>query len=488
MKKFLKIIISIFKNIKTRHLVLSLTFLLISCEEQASDGDSNESDSTNDLIFNDTDFTPDDWTLETHARLDSPNFLEVFDDSQVKRIDINVDKNRWNLMLNNMIELHGQPGSSTGGRPGGGPPGLDNNENPMWVPADIIYNGLKWYRVGVRFKGNSSLVNTWSRGLMKLSFKLDFDEFEDQYPQIDNQRFYGFKQLSLKNNYEDKSFVREKVVGDIFLESGIVSAHTSFCEVYVDFGEGSSYFGLYTIVEEMDDTVIEDQFDESEGNLYKPEGTSASFRNGSFNKDDFIKDSNENDSDWSDIENLFSVLHSNSRLLESDNWQKELDEIFDTDNFLKWLAYNTVLQNWDTYGRMTHNYFLYNDPQRKKIVWIPWDNNEALQRGKMGGALNLDFSNLSKNGQWPLIEYLISNPNYKIKYDTYVAESIEKEFYSGNLISKYELYYSLLYNSAIKEKNGFTFLNSTGDFQNAITELKSHAEDRNIMAKNYLSN
>ena len=44
-----------FKNNKTRHLVLSLTFLLISCEEQASDGDSNELDSTNDLIFNDTD-------------------------------------------------------------------------------------------------------------------------------------------------------------------------------------------------------------------------------------------------------------------------------------------------------------------------------------------------------------------------------------------------------------------------------------------------
>mgnify|MGYP003334889054 CR=1 FL=1 len=68
------------------------------------------------------------------------------------------------------------------------------------------------------------------------------------------------------------------------------------------------------------------------------------------------------------------------------------------------------------------------------------------------------------------------------------AGEVTKEFFSGNLISKYELYYSLLYDSAIKEKNGFTFLNSTGDFQNAITELKSHADDRNIMAKNYLSN
>ncbi len=147
-----------------------------------------------------------------------------------------------------------------------------------------------------------------------------------------------------------------------------------------------------------------------------------------------------------------------------------------------------MLQNWDTYGRMTHNFFLYNDPQSKKIVWIPWDNNEALQRGKMGGALNLDFSNLSKNGQWPLIEYLILNPNYKTRFDTYVAESIEEEFNSEKLISTYEFYFSLLYDSAIKEKSGFTFLNSSGDFLNAITELKSHVEDRNIIAKDYLSN
>ena len=63
------------------------SFLLISCEEQASDGDSNELDSTNDLIFNDTDFTPDDWTLETHARLDSPNFLEVFDPKNIVIIE-----------------------------------------------------------------------------------------------------------------------------------------------------------------------------------------------------------------------------------------------------------------------------------------------------------------------------------------------------------------------------------------------------------------
>ena len=44
---------------------------------------------------------------------------------------------------------------------------------------------------------------------------------------------------------------------------------------------------------------------------------------------------------------------------------------------------------------MTHNYFLYNDPDTGKLNWIPWDNNEALLNGKQGGASSLDFANLA---------------------------------------------------------------------------------------------
>lgn len=58
------------------------------------------------------------------------------------------------------------------------------------------------------------------------------------------------------------------------------------------------------------------------------------------------------------------------------------------------------MQNWDTYGRMTHNYYLYNNPESGKLEWIPWDNNEALQDGKMGGALSLSLSEVGVN--WPL--------------------------------------------------------------------------------------
>ncbi len=73
---------------------------------------------------------------------------------------------------------------------------------------------------GVRFKGNSSLMNTWSSGSLALPFKLDFDEFEDENPAIENQRFYGFKQLSLSNNNNDATFMRDAVTSDIIGRGG----------------------------------------------------------------------------------------------------------------------------------------------------------------------------------------------------------------------------------------------------------------------------
>ncbi len=157
------------------------------------------------LAIDDTDFEATDWTTETHSNDADPNFDEVFEDNAIKRIDIVITEDRWQIMLNDMTNLYG-----TFGRGGWQVDCDDSDEDPIFVPAEVFYNGIEWYRVGVRFKGNSSLRSSWQNGILKLSFKLDFDEFEDDYPQIDNQRFYGFKKLSLKNNYEDKSMLKRK--------------------------------------------------------------------------------------------------------------------------------------------------------------------------------------------------------------------------------------------------------------------------------------
>ena len=457
---------------------LILTFNSCSDDDDAIEVVAEEEE----VVIDDTDFEATDWTEATHSKAADPNFDEVFEDEAVKRIDIVITETRWQSMLDDMTSLYGAFGVGSGG-PGGGL--VDTDEDPIFVPAEVFYNGIEWYRVGVRFKGNSSLQTSWQQGILKLAFKLDFDEFEDDYPQIDNQRFYGFKKLHLKNNYDDKSMMREKVAGDVFRNAGLAGSHTAFFTVYVDHGEGTKYFGVYTMVEDVEDTVLDTHFSDDDGNLYKPDGDAGSFADGSYDEDEYVKKNNEDEADFSDVSSLLSILHADTRTTDTTTWRTNLEAVFDTDVFLKYLAANTVLQNWDTYGRMTHNYYLYNNPDTSKITWIPWDNNEALQLGKMEGSLPLSFTGLNAS-EWPLIGYLYQDAVYKTQYDTYVQEIADGAFNTNTIQSQYATYSALIEPYANTEIDGYTFLNNSSDFQIAVNELNSHVTQRATAVSNYL--
>ena len=461
--------------------IASSLLLLGACSDSNNSDDSANvvDDSTDTTIVTDADFDATDWTEATHSKDADPNFNEVFDDTLVKRFDFVVTADRWQSMLDDMTATYGDLGQS------GGPGLIDTDEDPIFVPADVYYNGTQWYRVGIRFKGNSSLQSSWSQGILKLSFKMDFDEFEDDYPQIDNQRFYGFKKFSLKNNYDDKSQLREKVAADVYRKAGVPVSHTAFYTLYVDHGNGPEYFGLYTLVEEVDGEVLDTQFSSDDGNLYKPENFGASFVDGSFDEEYFEKKTNEDEEDWSDVLALFAALHDETASTDPATWRANLESAFDVDSFLKYLAVNGIIQNWDTYGRMTQNYYLYNNPETSKLTWIPWDHNEALQEGKQGGALALDFANMQGNS-WPLIEKLYADEIYKAQYDYYLLETIGYAFETTTTQMLYDTYSILIEPYATTERAGYSFLNSANEFYSAVSALKSHASSRDTAVDTYL--
>lgn len=478
------------KTLRRNILVITLGSLLLltACggsdsliDEEVVEDIIAETPTDTSTEITDTDFVATDWTEETHSKNVDPNFEEVFDDNQVKRLDFVVTEERWQSMLDDMTATYGEFGQRSNNN------GLiDSDENPIFVPADVYYQDTQWYRVGIRFKGNSSLQSSWQAGILKLSFKLDFDEFEDDYPQIDNQRFYGFKKFSLKNNFDDESLLREKVASDVFKKAGLAVSNTGFYTLYVDHGNGPEYFGLYTLVEEIDDTLIETQFTSDDGNLYKPEDGGANFVEGSFNEENFEKKTNEDDEDWSDIIALFDALHDDTATTAPATWRENLEAVFDVDGFLKYLAVNGIIQNWDTYGRMTHNYYLYNNPETSKLTWIPWDNNEALQDGKQGGALSLDFSNLDSSS-WPLISKLYADDVYKTRYNDYVLAVIGDSFNTNSMQAAYDSYSALIEPYATTEISGYSYLESSNDFYNAVEQLNQHAQSRAEAVETYLN-
>lgn len=361
-----------------------------------------------------------------------------------------------------------------------------NDYEPIWVESSITFNDITWDHVGIRYKGNSSLTSAVSSGNGKLSFKLDFDEFEDDYPSTEDQRFYGFKQLNLNNNFSDASLMREKVAADLFREFGLASATTSFCIVNVDYGQGSQFFGVYALVEEMDDTGVDKQFTDASGNLYKPDGDAASFAEGSYNDGEMEKKNNEDEADYSDVEALYEIINSDARQSDHVTWKSDLEEVLNVDGFMKWLAANTVIQNWDTYGNMTHNFYLYNNPETDQLNWLPWDNNEAFTSGKKNNsALSIEMTEVGDN--WPLIRYLMDDPEYKTIYDAYLQQFVDEVFTVDEMTETYNTYYDLIKDYVDAEIDGYTFLNSDDAFDQAVKILKEQVVQRNEAVEAYLT-
>ncbi|WP_452229882.1 CotH kinase family protein [Lacinutrix sp. MEBiC02404] len=232
----------------------SIHFLLVSLTCSTSLLTFHACTSDDDMVtsieeVDDTDFEATDWTTLTHSSDVDANVDEVFDDNTVKKLEIVITEARWQSMLENMTETYGAFGAGAATR------SMHTEEGSIFVPAGVFYNGLEWYRVGISFKGDSTLQSSWQNGILKLSFKLDFDLFEKEYPQIENQRFYGFKKLNLHNNFDNKFMLRENAMSDVAKDSGIEPNYTAFYKVYINHGDGTEYFGLYTLVEEVDDTV-----------------------------------------------------------------------------------------------------------------------------------------------------------------------------------------------------------------------------------------
>lgn len=479
------------KYLKSMNLLAILSFaivtLLSSCYKE-------------EVVPEESDVVPGeglaDWTTETHSNDATPNYDIVFPQDKVNRIDVVISLDEWNAMLQDLTDNLGAFGSGGGNPPpptmfsdteGPMPPGGDDLDfTPAFSSASMFFNGIEWYHVGVRFKGNSSLRTTWQSGNMKLAFRFDFDEFEDDYPEIKNQRFYGFQKVSFSNNYDDQSFLHEKVAADIFRDAGLKAPKTAYYRMYVDYGDGPIYFGLYTAVEIVEDNMLDDQFGSSDGNCYKPEGDAATFASGTFNTTEFDLKTNEDVADYSDVETLYNVLNSNTRITDVESWKTELESIFDVDNFMNWLATNTVIQNWDTYGKMSHNYYLYTNPYTNKIVWIPWDNNEALSSEKS----TLSFSMDEVSNDWPLISYLTDISDYKELYENYLLSTINNAFEPSKVKETYEYYHNLIYDYTIGaegEQSGYTFLNSSSEFTNSLDEQNTHVDERYNAVMNYLS-
>ena len=382
---------------------------------------------------------------------------------------------------------------SAGGMGGGGGPSGGGGSGALdLVPADPIYASATirqgsqvWEHVGIRYKGNSPLNSSWTQGIRKLPFRLNFDKYKADFPATKGQRFFGFEELTFASNWGDASFLREVLAGEVFRDRGVPAARAAFYRVTLDRGDGKGpvYMGLYTAVEDPSDAMMKNTYGDDSGNLYKPDGTTANWSK--FVAADFEKKTNSKEANFGDV--AAAVVAVNADRSDTAKWRAGLEKVFAVDHFLRVLAVSNTIVNWDSYGQMAHNYYLYGLPSDGgRLHWIPWDFNLSLQPGTsvnkaagQGTGLSLSMSEVTSS--WPLIRFLIDDATYRTAYRKHLATAVQGAFEAATFAKRVNELHALVAPHVVGAKGEvapYSTLSAAANFDASAQELIDHAKAR----------
>lgn len=241
-----------------------------------------------------------------------------------------------------------------------------------YMSCDVSIDGVPFPDSGVKFKGNSSYNNQSN----KKPFRIDFAEY------VEDREFDGLKKLVLNNAFKDPTFLREKLMLDFMNAHGMAAPRATFTRLYIN----GHYWGLYSVVEDVNKTFLDDRFDNKGGNLFKGDPHGALNWKGAqqnLYEGDYELKTNETENDWSDLIRFIDVLNNTPALQLADS----LDRYMNTSSWYAYWAAQNLFVNLDSYCGSGHNYFIYHNTDSDKFEWITWDVNEAFGNFQMGISL-----------------------------------------------------------------------------------------------------
>ena len=159
----------------------------------------------------------------------------LFDQSSPIVIDIQMDDEAWDNMI-------------------------ATAEDEEYSSCNIEINGVLYENVGIRPKGNSSMMTVTSRNSERYSWRIKFDKYDKE------QTCDGLDVLILNNGFNDPGSVREAIAYDMY---AFLDADASLYNYAIIYHNGE-YFGVYLALEGVDESFVETRYDEK-GELYKPE-------------------------------------------------------------------------------------------------------------------------------------------------------------------------------------------------------------------------
>lgn len=300
---------------------------------------------------------------------------------------------------------------------------VNHHENYLFSNGDKMYSALSIEidgtplgdDVGVRLKGETSYTQVSTD---KKPFKIDINRFAAE------QTYDGLKKFNLHNARSDASMIRDKICYDLFRAIGLNAPRVAFAKVYLN----DEYWGLYSIVEQVDKTYLEHNFGNKNGNLYK------SSSGGSINFDNMELKTNEAANDFSLLNELKDIIANSSDA----EFETLVGQKFNLTAFLGMLAVDVLVLDIDKFWQAGKNYYLYENTATGKTEWIPWDYNLAMNYILDGSSLDPDYKAFVDNPIFDdktLIRRIMANDNLRQAYLQQLCQ-LKEHFNTTSLFDK----------------------------------------------------
>ena len=248
--------------------------------------------------------------------------------------------------------------------------------------AVVSINGAEMQKIGVQVRGSGSLKEGMETPSKRVPMELCFD-----YADRDGA-FRGNPSLKLVNCLTPARVLTQLVAREAFAFLGIPTPRVTPAFIRIN----DTDFGVYLAVEDLNEAFAEDRFG-SGASLYRP----------LLPKDD----PQETETFLFDLVPMVTKTDGGSdtidRYVEARERGDDLESFYDVDEFLRFMACESFIVNYDGFIFYDRNFYLADDHGKLKL--LPWDKDDVFSmftdlKGyrEMESRCNTLFQKLTENG------------------------------------------------------------------------------------------
>ena len=286
-----------------------------------------------------------------------------------------------------------------------------------WTHADVDFAGVHFGNVAVRKKGNVAAL--WD----KCPFKIDLNKHQK------GQKLAGRDEWTFNNLVWDHSCISETTAYEFFRDCDVPTPRTAYAWLTVSITNRWDHkpFGLYLMLEAMDDDFAEGQFGSKKIPIFKPV---------TYSLFEYLGE------DWSAYAGIYDLKTEGTaeqkqrvidfaRLVTSGSdaeFAKEAGAFLDMDQFARFLAANVLISSYDGFLSTGQNFYMYLEPRSNKLGFIPWDLDSAW--GNIWIATRTEYENASVWHPWVgkhrLLERVMGLEEFRETYRAHLEDFLTR--------------------------------------------------------------